>query len=535
MSAYLMIMYWAPEIQAIFAILFLLLYFVSTESSIYIEKVVLPTVWSPKGTEGGHPSMSFSQNSTSVKKNQSQWNGVAGPCNNAKMYLTWCIVWCLTVSFTFLYKPFNLLYGSGLFLSNTLTQYLDFSLFFFAALCCILCLNWLMVASVNSVEYGIFVTFILLGQHFLLMSTDLMSFYVCLELQSFSFVILCSLNKKSLYSIEAGMKYFLLSAFSSCFLLLGIGFIYFTTGITQCKNLESLFYQSSTLHTSGLFTIGVWLVSLTLLWKLAAAPNHLWAADVYTGAWASVTLLISTLPKWTIFGFWILQWHGLWMLCFPSLLAIFSALCLLCGALAAYGQVHMKRLLAYSSIAHIGFLCMPLVGFSYYTQNIYEANSAALWTHLIIYFITSLVIWALMLRPFYRSTQRCTPQFIWDFGLLYQTQPMIAWALIVVMISLAGLPPSAGFLGKWSIFWGSVNANTYVILAIALLSTCISSVYYLKLIRIAYVSLPVQWSYFGHCGVGDAYLISIGVFLLCVMLWASSPIILLTHYWSLLV
>lgn len=114
-----------------------------------------------------------------------------------------------------------------------------------------------MVASVNSVEYGIFVTFILLGQHFLLMSTDLMSFYVCLELQSFSFVILCSLNKKSLYSIEAGMKYFLLSAFSSCFLLLGIGFIYFTTGITQCKNLESLFYQSSTLHTSGLFTIGV--------------------------------------------------------------------------------------------------------------------------------------------------------------------------------------------------------------------------------------------------------------------------------------
>nr|YP_009746609.1 NADH dehydrogenase subunit 2 [Jenufa minuta]QII41634.1 NADH dehydrogenase subunit 2 [Jenufa minuta] len=525
MSSENIILIWAPEIQAISALLFLLLYFASTESSLYQEYVYLI-----------HKSLTKSvKTSLLSKKSNSIHSAVAGPKNNGSMYFTWCIVWCLIVSLTLFFKPINILYASGLFCCNNLICHLDLFLFLFAALCFIITKNWLTVASVNCVEYGIFGGIILLGQHFLLMSTDLMSFYICLELQSFSFVILCSLNKRSLYSIEAGMKYFLLSAFSSCFLLLGIAFIYQTTGITQCKNLESLYFQSSTLQNNNLFTIGIWLVSLTLLWKLAAAPNHLWAADVYTGAYAAVTLLISTLPKFTIFNFFILQWHGLWMLCFPNILAIFSALCLLLGALAAFGQIHIKRLLAYSSIAHIGFLCMPLVGYSFYDQNIFLPNSYALWTHLIIYFITSLIIWALLCRSFFRSTIRSTPQFIFDFSNLYKTQPMIAIALVIVMISLAGLPPSAGFLGKWTIFWGSVYANNYIILAIALISTCISSVYYLKLIRISFISKPTQWSYFGQCASSDAYIISICLFLLSVLLWASSPLILYTHYWSLLV
>nr|YP_009746603.1 NADH dehydrogenase subunit 2 [Jenufa perforata]QII41621.1 NADH dehydrogenase subunit 2 [Jenufa perforata] len=502
-SESLIFAFWAPELQALLGLLSLLIYFIYFESQIYNEKLTLirPIV-----------------NSTQT--------GV-GPRLIGKHHLIWCIVWCLLAAFTFYSKPFDILYASGLFLSNQLNQFLDVFLFLYAALCLLLSSNWLKYASINCIEYGIFITLILLGQHFILMSTDLMSFYLSLEIQSFSFVILCSLNTKSLYSVEAGMKYFLLSAFSSCFLLLGICFIYSTAGVTQCNNIADLLNQSTCLQENLLFKTGVWLVSLTLLWKLAAAPFHLWAADVYAGVWSSVTLLISTLPKWAIFGFWVQQWHVIFSFCYPSLLMGFSGLCLILGALGALGQVNMKRLLAYSSVANIGFLLMPLCG----TNQSY----AALWTHMIIYFVTSLTIWGLLMSPFYRSSRLSTPQWTWDFGVVFQTQPMLASALVIAMISLAGLPPIAGFLGKWMIFWSAVNSSQYVILAFALLSTLISSIYYLRLIRIAYVDKPLNWSYFGEINSWSAYILCLSLAFLCVTLFYSSPLVLMTQYLSLLV
>ena len=514
-SSSLIFVFWAPELQAVLAVLLILIYFIYFESQIYSTQLTLID--------------SRNADSRSGIKNSDQ--GLSGPRLLGSHHLTWCIVWCLIVAFTFFSKPFDILYASGLFISNELNQFLDACLFVYSALCLLLSLNWLKHASITCIEYGIFITLILLGQHFILMSTDLMSFYLSLEIQSFSFVILCSLNTKSLYSIEAGMKYFLLSAFSSCFLLLGISFIYATAGVTQCNNLTELLTQSNDLQENLLFSIGVWLVSLTLLWKLAAAPFHLWAADVYAGVWSSVTLLISTIPKWVIFGFWIQQWHGLWIQTYPSLLIGFSGLCLILGALGALGQVNLKRLLAYSSVANIGFLLMPLCGNLNGTPQSYDA----LWTHMIIYFITSLAIWGLLMCPFYRSTRVSTPQFVWDFGVVFQTQPMLASALVIAMISLAGLPPIAGFLGKWMIFWGSVNSEQYVLLALALLSTLISSIYYLRILRIAYVEKPSNWSYFGEFSSWSAYILCLSIGFLCVTLWYSSPLVLMTQYMSLLV
>lgn len=513
MNASIVLIHWAPEIQAMLAILLILLYGIALESSTYREHsqvvTLMKNVITPDNT---------TNNKVKVK---------AGPSWRPLHSMAWCIIWCLCAAYTFGFKPFEHLYPSGLFLSSQLIQYIDFFLFVFGGVCLIVSLEWSMYASINTIEYGVLVIFILYGQHFLLMSTDLMSFYVSLELQSFCFVIICCLNQTHMYSLEAGMKYFLLSAFSSGFLLLGIGLIYWTTGMTHCKHLFETLYYTSINSNAMLFYVGVWLVSLTLLWKIAAAPFHLWAADVYSGAWSCVTLIISTLPKWTIFGFWIIQWHDIWNFCFPGILADFSALCLLAGSIGALGQVHFKRLLAYSSIAHIGYMLMPLSGQSAYY--------AATWLHLIIYMITSLALWTIVMRPLIKNNEIFMPQYIWDWNVVFKTKPMIAFMLLVCMISLAGIPPIAGFLSKWMILWYSVYDNLYILLGIALLSTLLSCIYYFSIIRVSYITRPSNWSYISRCNPFDAYVISLCVGFLCVLLYFSGPLVMLVHYWGLMV
>jgi NADH-quinone oxidoreductase subunit N len=206
-------------------------------------------------------------------------------------------------------------------------------------------------------------------------------------------------------------------------------------------------------------------------------------------------------------------------------MTFFSALSMLVGAIAAMGQVHMKRLLAYSSINHIGILLMALC-----SQG---GSSSALLTHLFIYLLTSLAVWGLILWPFKRPGNQNTvlTQYIWDFQILWKTQPLAAITWVIVMMSLAGLPPIAGFLGKLSVFWWTLNNHQYALLAIALLTTLLSSVYYLRVVRIMYMEAkPLKnWSSFTAMHTINAYLITISLLGLLALLWYSSPLILYTH------
>jgi NADH-quinone oxidoreductase subunit N len=457
----------------------------------------------------------------------------SGPFSLVQHLLYWCAIWCFLSAIQVWSVPLNVIQFSGVFIRDYWTQSISLALMIFALVYLLVSAQWTIQAKNIHLEYSLLVLLALFGQHLLCMSTDLMSLYVSLELQSFCFVILCSLNYQSLYSIEAGMKYFLLSAFSSGLFLLGISLIYWTTGLTNCANLDELL-QTTDLKENIVFLIGVWLVSLTLLWKLAAAPLHLWAADVYQGAWSSVTLLLSTLPKLAILSFWLYQWHPIWSKTFGNIMIWFSGLSMLVGAVGAMGQVHLKRLMAFSSIGHMGILLMPLCTT--------EGSSSALLSHLFIYFCTSLITWGLIMWPFLRragifpansNSSTSTPQYLWDFSLLWKTKPIGAWAWAIAMMSLAGLPPVAGFLGKLGIFWWSLNAHQYPLLAVALLSTLISTVYYLRLIRIMYLDKPSQWSHFHKLSDIPAYLISISLILLLILLWYSSPLVLATHLISL--
>lgn len=497
---------WAPEMQLLFALLGLLWYGTHYSSVVVLEKTLGPTI---KNNQKNGDSVSF-----------------AGPINLTQHIMQWCAIWCLLGGIMIWYTPFSVVQFSGVFVRDVYTQSLSVGLMGFLFFCLLISTKWSVIAKVVHIEYAILILLAVLGQHLLLMSTDLMSMYISLELQSFCFVILCSLNYHSLYSIEAGMKYFLLSAFSSGLLLLGISFIYWTTGLTNVAHLDELL-QTTDLKENMVLLLGVWLVSLTLLWKLAAAPLHMWAADVYQGALSSVTLLISTLPKLAVLGFWIHQWQAIWSQTFSDLMLWFSALSMMVGALGAIGQVHLKRLMAFSSIGHMGILLMPLCSTG--------GATSALFSHLFIYFCTSLAVWGLILWPFclYGRHSKSTPVFLWDFSFLWKTKPICAWAWAIAMMSLAGLPPVAGFLGKLGVFWWSLNSHQYALVAVALLSTLISTVYYLRMIKIMYLDQPQKWSHFDQMSSTSAYIISICLVLLLILLWYSSPLVLVSHLISL--
>jgi len=519
---------WMPEGFFLVSLLGLLCYGITPGATPFEERLAVPMkiVSTASFLEKGVNHQTFLQ-PTLVESSP-----VRGPGHSSALLGAWAIPWCLLGFLLIYYCPLHSLLAGGVFLRDMLSVQLASILWLFAIALLTMSLSWQKTAGIVHPEYMTLMLLAILGQHLLICSTDLMSMYVCLELQTFAIIVLCSLNYRSAYSIEAGMKYFLLSAFSSCLLLLGVGLIYWDTGLTQCHHLVELL-NSTNSEPSVCLWLGVWLVSLGLLWKLSAAPLHLWVADVYMGAWSSVTLFLSTLPKIAVLGFWVHTWHPVWSATFGSTMAIFSALSLLVGALAPLSQTQLKRLLALSSVGHMGFMLMPLC-----TGN--EAF-AALWTYLILYLITNLAIWGLLMWSFHRpSTQAHQtltgsgqnlpgPQYLWDLSSLNQTSPAAATAWTAALLSLAGLPPVAGFLGKLGLFWWALNSQFYVLVAVALVSTLLSTLYYLRVLKVAYVDVPGHWGSYGKASTLNAYLIAIATSLLVLLLWHGTPLILFSH------
>lgn len=522
---------WMPEGFFLVSLLGLLCYGITPGASAFEERLAVPLHLVNAEMSASRELMHSAKNLQQTKQpgeislhsDQKNLGGTpaGGPTHSSALLGAWAIPWCLLGFLLIAYCPLHTLMAGGVFLRDLFSVQLGSLLWLFAAAVLLMSLSWQKTAGIVHPEYVTLSLLALLGQHLLMCATDLMAMYICLELQSFAIIVLCSLNYKSAYSIEAGMKYFLLSAFSSCLLLLGIGLIYWDTGLTQCHHLVELL--NSTHHDPSIcLWLGIWLVSLGLLWKLSAAPLHLWVADVYMGAWSSVTLFLSTLPKIAVLGFWVHTWHPIWSVTFGSTMGIFSALSLLVGALAPLAQTQLKRLLALSSVGHMGFMLMPLSAGS-------EAF-AALWAYLALYLITNLAIWGLMMCPFGRPGQNLPgPQYIWDLSALNQTSPAAATAWTGAMLSLAGLPPVAGFLGKLGLFWWALNSHLYTLVGVALVSTLLSTIYYLRVLKVAYVDVPGNWGSYGKMASSNAYLISLAWGLLVLLLWHGAPLILSSH------
>jgi len=344
--------------------------------------------------------------------------------------------------------------------------------------------------QINLFEYYVLVLLALFSLLFLTASTDLISIYLCLEMQSLCFYVLAAFNRYSIYSTEAGLKYFVLGAFSSCIFLLGSSIIYGLTGTTNLANLSILLtdLDVSTINFSIIF-FAITFLLITIFFKITAAPFHIWSPDVYEGAPLNSTIIFILVPK-TVFLLLILRLFYSsffsFFFAFKSVFIFCGILSVLLGSILALQQKRLKRLLVYSSISHIGFI---LLAFS--TGTILGAT--AVFYYIIFYIITGFLIWGLI-SLIYSNTKQTI--YLTDLSMLIKTNPAVAFALALGFFSFAGVPPLIGFSMKFFIFSAAMKANMFEISAIIILLSVIGSFYYLRFIKILFFEKKEKYEVF---------------------------------------
>jgi NADH-quinone oxidoreductase subunit N len=326
-------------------------------------------------------------------------------------------------------------------------------------------------------EYYSLMAFALCGMLFMASGVHLAAIYIGLELMSLSSYILAGYFKNEQKSTEAAMKYFVLGAVSSAILLYGISLIY---GVCGSLNLLDIDAAMSTLITNDALMIGIMLLGCGLCFKIAAAPFHVWTPDVYEGAPTPVTAFLSTASKAAAFAifariFYIGFHH--FRLDWSSVLATVAALSMIVGNVGALTQQNIKRMLAYSSIGHAGYVLLGIIALS-------EFGMLSILIYTLVYVFATLGIWAIVLMM---SQHEYAGELIDDFNGLHSRAPFWAFAMVVFLLSLGGIPPTAGFIGKYYLFAAAVQAGFGWLAIVAVLMSAVSMFYYLRVVVAMYL------------------------------------------------
>jgi NADH-quinone oxidoreductase subunit N len=334
--------------------------------------------------------------------------------------------------------------------------------------------TYLKTFMIYKIEYPVLILSSVLGMMVMISSNDLIVFYMGLELQSLALYVLATFNRDQIKSSEAGLKYFVLSALSSGLLLYGCSLIYGFSGSTNFNVI------SNQLNTDEyVLTFGIVFILVGLAFKISAVPFHMWAPDVYEGSPTSVTLFFTMVPKiaaLTVFVRFLyvpfLNLIDQWQM----IIVFLSIASMLFGAIAAIGQTNIKRLVAYSSIGHIGYTLAGLA-----TGSNEGIQSSII--YISIYVIMNLALFSclLMLK---RNNQYY--EEIDDLSGLSKNHPLLSLSLLVILFSLAGIPPLAGFFAKFYVFKAVIEQSMYFLAIVGLLSTVVAAFYYLRIIKIIY-------------------------------------------------
>ena len=349
-----------------------------------------------------------------------------------------------------------------------------------SALVLIISNNYLKNIGIDKFEYPILILSATLGMMIMISAYDLIVFYMGLELQSLSLYVLASFNRESYRSTEAGLKYFILGALSSGLLLYGCSLIY---GFSGSTNFDLIAQNINQLNTGSIF--GIVFILVGLAFKVSAAPFHMWAPDVYEGAPTSVTFFFSILPKiaaLTVFiRFLYIPFINMideWQL----IIVFLSVASMLFGSIAAIGQKNLKRLIAYSSIGHMGY---ALAGLAVGTNSGIQSSII----YISIYLIMNLGIFCCL---FMMKRKDKFFDNLEDLSGLSKNHPIISLSLLILLFSLAGIPPMAGFFAKFYIFMSVIEQSMYFLAIAGLITTVVSAFYYLKIIKIIYFDPPKE-------------------------------------------
>jgi len=363
---------------------------------------------------------------------------------------------------------------SGSFIIDNLSSFMKILTILGGASILLMSKKFLKISKIFLIEYPILILSSILGMLVMISSNDLMVFYIGLELQSLALYVLASFNRDQLKSSESGLKYFVLSALSSGLLLYGCSLIY---GFSGSTNFDII---SNTVNSNhyGL-TFGIVFILVGLSFKISAVPFHMWAPDVYEGSPTPVTLFFSVVPKiaaLTVFIRFLYVPFINMMDQWQPIIIFLSIASMIFGAIAAIGQKNLKRLIAYSSIGHIGY---ALAGLSVGTNEGLQSSIV----YVSIYIVMNLGFFSCLLmmkkNDLYFET-------IEDLSGLSKNHPILSLCFLIVLFSLAGIPPLAGFFAKFYIFKSVIEQSMYFLAIVGLLSTVIAAFYYLRIIKVIY-------------------------------------------------
>ena len=367
---------------------------------------------------------------------------------------------------------------AGAFVNDGFARFAKVLILFSAALMLILGEDWFTRRGIMKFEFPVLILLSAVGMLVMVSAGDLIALYMGLELQSLAAYVIAAINRDSVRSTEAGLKYFVLGALSSGMLLYGASLVYGYTGTTLFLGISTVVAEEGV--SLGL-TFGLVFICAALAFKISAAPFHMWTPDVYEGAPTPVTAFFATAPKVAaavLFARVLYDGFGAAVEAWAQVLVFIAIASMFLGSIAAIGQSNLKRLLAYSSIGHMGY---ALVGLAAGTPE----GATSLLIYLAIYLVMNVGVFAFILTM-ERDGQPV--ESVSDLAGLSTSRPAQAMAVAILMMSLAGLPPLVGFFAKFFVFKAAVDAGLVPLAVAGVIASVIGAYYYLNIVRVMYLA-----------------------------------------------
>jgi NADH-quinone oxidoreductase subunit N len=422
-------------------------------------------------------------------------------------------------------------YGSQLYLlnyqieKNQLIIFLIILILIGLLVCLFFAKSYMLKDTINEYEFILLMMLSTLGIIVLITGNDLLVMYLGVELQSLALYILATFKQESNYSTEAGLKYFILGAFSSGILLLGISLFYGCTGLINFTDISYLLIVNE-LDSSLSFgiVIGIVLILCGLLFKVGAAPFHMWLPDIYEGAPTIVTSFFAIVPKIAIFGLIGKLYFSIFTVLMSSWSSVFvycSLFSLIIGSIGALYQTKIKRLIAYSAIGHTGFILLGFVAGGI-------EGLQGVFLYILIYVILIINMFGIILS-LRKQTDFKLLKVMGNFNQLYNNNKLLIISFSLLLFSIAGIPPLAGFYSKLYVLFAIMKEGQYFIALLGVLLSVVGAVYYIRLIKIMFFNIDKKWGFFYPVETSTAYVIVITSLIGLFFSLYSYPLMLLIH------
>lgn len=370
----------------------------------------------------------------------------------------------------------------GMFVSDEFSRFIKALILIGSSTAIIMSIGYVRHEKMDRFEFPVLITLATVGMLMMVSANGLISLYMGIELQSLALYVIAAFNRDNVRSSEAGLKYFVLGALSSGILLYGMSLVYGFTGTTEFDAIARILSEG---RPSLGVIFGLVFIMAGLAFKISAVPFHMWTPDVYEGAPTPVTALFSGAPKVAAMALILRVLFGAFPEIKPEwqqIIVFVSLASMILGAFAAIGQTNIKRLMAYSSIGHMGFALVGLAAGS-------ADGIRGVIIYLAIYLITNIGVFCCILAM--RRDDRSV-ETIADLAGLSRSQPVAAFVFAMLMFSLAGVPPLAGFFGKFYVFLAAMQAGLYWLAVIGVLSSVVGAFYYLRVVKVMYFDEPAE-------------------------------------------